>query len=88
MSYCSGSCPCLEGTPAFDLNALQAIEGGCLPSGGEIRNAVKQNSWWECHDRPGVICHGAQVEARKLGIEIPDKPTAGERFGQLVTNWE
>lgn len=85
MSYCGGTCPCLEGTPAFDDVVLQAIEGGCLPSGGEIRNAVHQNSWWECHSRPGVVCHGAVVEAKKKGIAAPAKPTAGEQFGNLVT---
>lgn len=88
MAYCDGSCPCLEGTPLFNESVLVAIEGGCLPSGGEIRNAVKQNSWWECHSRPGVICHGAVVEAKKLGVEIPAAPTAGEQFGLLKTHFE
>ena len=85
MGYCDGSCPCLEGTPAFDESVLEAIEGGCLPSGGEIKNAVKNNSWWECHSHAGEICFGAKVEAKRLGIRIPDKPTAGQQFGNLVT---
>lgn len=87
MSYCGGDCPCLEGTPLFDERVLQAINGGCLPDGAEIRNAVKQNSWWECHSRPGEICHGAKSEARRLGIAIPEKPTAGEQFGYLETKF-
>jgi len=81
--FCSKDCPCLEGKVDQSEGVMMAINGGCLPDGGEIRSAVHFDSWWECHSRPGVICSGAIEEAKKHNIGIPDKPTAGETFGHL-----
>lgn len=66
----------------------QGVDLGCLPCAGEIRNAVHEGAFWECHSRPNKVCQCAVREAKKHSIDVPDEPTVGETFGEAPDCWK
>lgn len=84
MSYCK-TCVCLQYKGQYYPEVEQAINGGCLPCEGEIREMVKKGKFWACHDREDekVICQGAISHAKKLGVSIPAKANIGQTFNDF-----
>lgn len=76
------TCVCLQGKGQFDEDVEMAINGGCLPSEGDIKEQVKNGIFWACHDREAekVICQGAVSYAKSINVEVPEKANLGQLF--------